>query len=220
MKRRALLLTAPAVALAQSPRMGTHGMALVGGHGGLLASHLPMFHRPHDVQVLLRLRLEDARLERRLRDILARQPQLWTLNPEPFDLDRLAPGSAEPLPPFRATLHEGHFERGGPVRFSDVGCVVESIRLFQRLSGEPRRAPQQRFLWIGQGREQFLVKRLDQRPDIDLIGRFEAARPWTGERDIALPAPAGLEPPSPEALRRAGLMAPVRWLYVETGDLA
>lgn len=223
MRRRTLLLAASAPALAparaQVARMGSHGMAVFGGAGGLMASHLPMFHRPHDVQVLLRLRLQDAALDRRLRDILARKPRLWTLIPERFDLDRLDPEHPAPLQAFRGTLHEGHFERGGPARF-EVRCRVEAVPLFQRLSGEPRRANRQRFLWFGLGSDQFLVKRLDQRPDIDLIGRFEAVSPWTGQRELELPAPEGLAAPSAQALRVAGVPGPVHWLVAETGDLA
>jgi hypothetical protein len=194
--------------------MGTHGMALFGGREGLMASHLPMFHRPHDVQALLRIRLRDAALDLRIREQLSREPKLWTINPERFDLDRLTPGDAEPLTRFRAALFEGHFERDGQVRLEGVEIAVEAVPLFSRLSPEPRRAPQQRFLWFGLGHEQFLVKRLEQRPDIDLIGRFEVRQPWRGQKHLTLPAPSALQAPS-----NGLLPGKVSWLYTETGDL-
>jgi hypothetical protein len=33
-----------------TPRLGTHGMVLFGGHDGLYGYHLAMFHAPHDRQ--------------------------------------------------------------------------------------------------------------------------------------------------------------------------
>ena len=56
--RRSLLVLAaglPAISHAETP-VGGHGMAVFGGREGLYASHLPMFHTPHDSQILLRFR--------------------------------------------------------------------------------------------------------------------------------------------------------------------
>lgn len=83
--------------VAQAVGYGSHGMAVFGGRDGLYASHLPMFHAPHDAQVLLRFRLADASVDASLRARLALRPQLWTLDPESFDLHRLQPGNPEPL---------------------------------------------------------------------------------------------------------------------------
>jgi hypothetical protein len=206
-------------------RMGLHGMALFGGREGLLASHLPMFHTPHDVQLLLRIRLQDAGLDAQVRHQLATQPQLWTVEPERFDLSRLHAGSGAPLQNFKANLVQGHFERGGAVRYAQVSVVVEQVLVFNRLLPAFRQAGHQRFFWFGQGREQFLVKWLDQRPDVDLIGRFTTRKPQGGQRLLTLPSGPLAPPPAAlmaRALRDAGALvaqAP-QWLYVETGDLA
>lgn len=74
MRRRAFALAAllPAFARADETAMGGHGMAVFGGREGLYASHLPMFHAPHDTQLLLRFHLADAAADRALRERLAR----------------------------------------------------------------------------------------------------------------------------------------------------
>ncbi len=159
---------------AQAPSFGTHGMAVFGGRDGLYASHLPMFHAPHDAQVVLRFHLVDTHVDARLRARLALRPQLWTLEPEHFDLLRLQPGNAQPLKQFTARLVQGHFERGGTERFAGQTVVVDEVLLFNRLDtkvvsdGDPAHSAG-RYLLLGAGREFFAVKEIDRRPDFDTI---------------------------------------------------
>jgi hypothetical protein len=221
----ALLPTANAWSTEEPSRMGLHGMVLFGGAEGLYASHLPMFHAPHDVQLLLRIRLQHGLLEQRMRRALAQHPQLWTIEPERFDLTRLHAGSSAPLGGFNARLVQGHFERGGQERHAGVQIEVEQVLLFNRLVPLMRQAAQQRFFWFGKGREQFLVKWLDQRPDIDLIGRFVSHTPLQGQRLLTMPA-GPLKPPADNnlrsLLRQAGAepIGAIDWLYADTTDLA
>jgi hypothetical protein len=53
----AAMAQTPEVPQAQVPapqhRMGVHGMVLFGSGPRLYASHIPMFHRPHDRQVVI-----------------------------------------------------------------------------------------------------------------------------------------------------------------------
>lgn len=216
---------APESAVARS---GVHGMVLFGGREGMYGSHMPMFHAPHDVQAVMRLRAVDPGHERQLRNALAARPALWTLEPERFDLNRLDRADrpdASPRLRFKAGVYEGHFERGGQARLSSVDVEVERVLLFRTLDGALRRAARREFLWIGDGVEHFLVKRLDQRPDIDLIGRFrlQAARRAGAPlhlpgSPLAVPDAASLR----ESLARAGARptGDVQWLYTETDDLA
>ncbi|MFO1249984.1 MAG: hypothetical protein U1E77_02295 [Inhella sp.] len=214
----------PRTAHAEADRPGLHGMLLFGGLEGLYASHLPMFHSPHDVQVLLRLRATEAGLESQLRQRLARGPGYLTLEPERFDLNRLQPGHAQALGGFQANLHESHFERGGPLLRPGAAWAVDEVLLFNRLDPRPHQAAQQRFFCFGQGQERFLVKWLEQRPDIDLVGRFQSRTVGAPRRLLSLPG-GGLQAPQPQrlqaALQSAGLTpkTALQWLYQETGDL-
>ena len=216
---------------------GSHGMAVFGGRDGLYASHLPMFHAPHDAQVLLRFHLADAGVDARLRARLALRPQLWTLDPESFDLHRLQSGNAEPLKQFTARFVQGHFERGGVERFAGQTVVVDEVLLFKPLDFKPASEGSVahsagRYLLLGSGREYFAVKEIDRRPDFDAIVAMKplpsSKRP-VGERTtiiqpFTLPTDDLKEPTRPAlqaALQgRVGHALQVgKTLYFETEDL-
>lgn len=206
-------------------RMGVHGMVLFGGREGLYGSHMPMFHSPHDLQVVVRLRAADPRVDQALRQALSSAQGLWSIAPERFDLSRAEPGHADPLRQFRADVFEGHFERGGVQRREGVAFDVDQVLLFNRLDPAKRAASRRVFQAIGAGREHFLVKRLDQRPDVDLIGRLDTATAQPSAGTLVLDG-FSLQPPSDLEMRSAlgGSALPsargVNWFYVETGDLA
>lgn len=194
--------------------VGGHGMAVFGGREGLYASHLPMFHAPHDSQVVLRFHLADAAADRRLRDTLAREPRLWTLDPETFDLLRLAPGHAQPLREFQARFFEGHFERGGRPQPGEQQVVVDEVLAFSRLQAAPRDAATGRYRLVGRGDEWFAFKQIDRRPDFDHILRL-ATPAVRGEARVPL---RGLARPT-AAVQRAFQASGVAELHFETDDL-
>lgn len=216
MKRRALLTLAglPLLAGAAETAIGGHGMAVFGGREGLYASHLPMFHAPHDTQVLLRFHLADAAADRALRETLAHRPRLWTFDPESFDLLRLAPGHAQPLREFKARFFEGHFERGGKPQPVEQRVVVDEVLLFRRLQAAPRDAKTGHYRLIGQSAEWFAIKVIDRRPDFDHIVRLQAPR-LHGEVDVPL---QGVSRPGTR-LQQAFEAASLTEIYFETDDL-
>jgi hypothetical protein len=170
------LMFASAMAFAANPSYGEHGMALFGGKDGLYAAHLPMFHAPHDFQVVLRLHLADPAQDRALRSQLEGKTALWTLAPEKFELDRLAPDAAQPLASFKARLVLGHFEQDGVTKFSAATVVVDKVLLFRQLSAAQAQAPTARYMQLGRGAQRFLVKLVDSRPDFDHIVAIRASR--------------------------------------------
>lgn len=216
MKRRAFALAAlaPLMAGAADTAVGGHGMAVFGGREAIYASHLPMFHTPHDSQVVLRLHLADKAADQALRETLAREPKLWTLDPETFDLLRLAPGHAQPLREFKAKFFEGHFERGGKPQAKAERVIVDEVLLFRRLDAAPRTGAQGRYRLIGQGTEWFAFKEIDRRPDFDHILRVTAPQ---GLDRVEVPL-KGVERPN-AALQRALKAQGLTEIYFETEDL-
>lgn len=170
--------------------MGVHGMVLFGGRAGLYASHLPMFHAPHAVQAVLRVHFADPRLDAAVRARLDGKAALWTLDPERFALDRLAPGAARPLAAFRADVVQGHFEQGGAVRYRAAGLVVDAVLVYRPLAGDAPPPADATYLPVGR----FLVKRIDGRPDVDHIVRLRrpASAPVVVARSGGLPDVAAL----------------------------
>ncbi len=219
---------------------GSHGMAVFGGRDGLYASHLPMFHAPHDTQVLLRFHLADAKVDASLRARLALRPQLWTLEPELFDLHRLQPGSEQPLKQFTARFVQGQFERGGVERFAGQTVVVDEVLLFKPLDFKPANEGKVTrsagsYLLLGGAREFFAVKEIDRRPDFDTIvamkplphakqTKVDGTPPPTQVRRFLLPTD-DLKEPAGSSLQAAlqaqggqGLKVG-KTLYFETEDL-
>ena len=194
-------------AAAQDTSMGSHGMALFGDRDGLYASHLPMFHAPHDYQVVLQVRAADPGLDRALRARMQGTTALWTIDPERFLLSRLAPDSTSPLKGFSADVFSGHFERGGQRAYAKTAFVVEKVVYFQRLDPATRSRGEARYLPVGN----YLFKQLDSRPDFDHIVKLAA--PAQGPLTVRK---SGVENPEAALGRLAPLAGTV---YFETGDL-
>jgi hypothetical protein len=215
MNRRVFSIAAllPAIVRAETA-VGGHGMAVFGGREGLYASHLPMFHAPHDSQLVLRFHLADAGADQALRETLAREPRLWTFDPETFDLLRLAPGHAQPLRAFKARFFDGHFERGGKPQPAEQRVVVDEVLLFRRLDPTMRDAAVGRYRLVGQGEEWFAFKEIDRRPDFDHIVRLNSPA-GMDRADVRL---HGLQRPN-EALLRTFKARGLTEIHFETEDL-
>ncbi|MBI2381301.1 MAG: hypothetical protein HYV16_11170 [Gammaproteobacteria bacterium] len=210
----ALFLGTPP-AQAESPAyLGLHGMALFGGAEHVFASHLPMFHAPHDIQAVVELRLADARRDRELRAELAASSGLWTLVPEPFVLTRLAPGATEPLASLRADLYEGHFERGGRLRRRGVLVRILAVPMYRPL--KPGDRGTLHYLRLGKGRDSFLVAEIGGRPGFDQILHAPGLAP---ERTGLELGPARASCPELAELRKALGDQALGEIYCETGDL-
>jgi hypothetical protein len=213
-----LVAAGAASAANNNPTFGMHGMALFGGKDGLYASHLPMFHAPHDYQVVFRLRLQDPALDKALRARMDGNTALWTIAPENFELDRLAPQATRPLTRFKGDVVLGHFEQGGKAQWVGATVVVEKVLLFRQLSADYKQNAAAHYLQVGSGSSRYLVKEVDSRPDFDHIVAVQAA-----SRTPALPvliAKKGLGQPPGAALEKALPGAKVRGtVYYFTDDL-
>ncbi|MGN6152953.1 MAG: hypothetical protein ACTHOH_13240 [Lysobacteraceae bacterium] len=225
-------------ATAGDPRpaaIGLHGMALVGTPGHLYASHMPMFHAPHDTQVILEVAVEDAGIDAALRSTLARADAPWSIEPERFDLHRLARGASAPLVRFRATVYRGHFERGGEPVYRDVTIRVRAVLLYRPLDpAAPNRAGT--YLLVGPAGDRRLAYRLiGGRGDADhivaltrcadravggIVSAGDAAALDAAAFDTAVLDASTLEASLLAGVRKAGCTdARAATLYLETGDL-
>lgn len=121
------------LAKGEAQRVGIHGMLLFSSGRHLYASHLPMFHQPHDIQVLLEIELQPAHLQQLLMRELQMSSELWTISPQTFDLNQLSPTTARPLLSFQADIFRGHFERGGHPEFIQQQINIREVIWYRPL---------------------------------------------------------------------------------------
>lgn len=176
MFRRALLLTVLALtgcaaelettdasdsALAAHGRVGSHGMVLVGTPGSAYLSHVPMFHAPHDVQMIVSVRLDGTNLPSSFSD------RLFTFLPEVLSLDDLRLGK---LTRFHGTVFLGSFENGGTPVAKNVTATVTSVVHQHVLDGKPA-APG--WFVFGDDAQTFAAHRISTSPGFDQIVRVK-----------------------------------------------
>jgi hypothetical protein len=142
-------------------RMGVHGMVLFGETRRYM-SHIPMFRRPHDAQIILEVDLPGASASRAYAD------GLYTFEPERFALDALARGQRTT---FRGTIYKGSFEDGGTPIAKDVTVRVKRVLDARFLNDASGAGAAGRYLLLGEPRDAYLVRRIEHAPGIDQIVR-------------------------------------------------
>ena len=163
-------------------RVGLHGMLLFGSEYGLFASHLPMFHTPHNAQVVLQLTFDDPQINTAVINGLtlsaASGYPIWTIVPQQFDLSMLSPAHPNHINHLSVDIVKGHFERGGEIQWKNQGLTVNKIIIFNELDiqFEQQKTNNNTYLKVNNtpdDKVQFLVKRLTTRPDADHIVRLD-----------------------------------------------
>jgi hypothetical protein len=163
------------------PAIGLHGMLIV-GEETIYVSHLPMWMRPHNFQVILEVTFSgaDQPQARYVDDRKTTGTRLYTLNPEDeWDIRELAPTGPQPLPSrssFRATIWRNHFEFH-PVthpgqRFMiarDAEVHIENVVYFQELHPQAAGLQDLEYLLFGKGQELFLAHLITHPPDFDQV---------------------------------------------------
>lgn len=158
------LITCGSVVRADPPAI--HGMLLFGGQV-TYASHLPMFHSPHDYQLVLKLNLKDQAnggTVAAYEDAKKLKPDLFTLVPEAMDLTKVISGAKSS---FSAALYKGHFEHGGQ-KLGEVQVQVEKIVFSAKLNGLG--APSEnKYLVFGDKGEYFALHLIQGKPNFDAV---------------------------------------------------
>ena len=157
-------------------RMGVHGMVVFGSPStGLYMSHIPMFHKPHDMQAIFSVSFpgtDDFR------------DGLYTFQPQKFSLDDVLLGH---LTTVRGTLYRGSFEGDGqPMR--DVTVKVERVLGYTQLDMDSPPAPDLEYQVVGggtRGRDAYLFHPISKPPDFDQIVRLDLSRSNLTAQDLA-----------------------------------
>jgi hypothetical protein len=147
-----------------------HGMLLFGTEN-LYASHLPMFHSPHNYQVILVLAIPDSAWQVYLQNKKDFTETVYTLEPEKFVL----PEQIQSFAPFKAHIYRGHFERGGTQIIENVWVKIKSILYFRKFDPLEKSPENYQFFIVGEEKELFAVHYISERPDFDQIFSIQFA---------------------------------------------
>ncbi|GHN00936.1 hypothetical protein WSM22_24250 [Cytophagales bacterium WSM2-2] len=143
----------------------THGMLLMGSEK-IYASHLPMFHSPHDYQVLVTLIFDENSRKKYIDDRKAHPEELiYTIEPEVFVLPEMINHTRK----FQASVYRGHFERGGMVIAKDVTVTIEQVIYFGQFKTGATKPCNLQYFLFGNDKEQFLVHVINAKPDFDEV---------------------------------------------------
>lgn len=175
-----VLLTIVGTAHADMP--STHGM-LVFGDKATYASHLPMFHHPHDYQVVMKIEMSNGPRSFTMMDygrLKNQGEKMFTIEPERMDLTKVMDGT---IKSFNAILYQGHFERGG----RRLGPVVVAVKTFLvKTKLDPAATEKNQYLLFGEQMDNYLVHLINGQPSFDLVAKTEQVS--RGPVTITLPA--------------------------------
>lgn len=208
-------------------KMGLHGMLLFGSQYGLFASHLPMFHQPHNAQVVYQLSFADPKIQaeviKGIRASANSHDPVWTIVPTTFDLSLLDPQHPQSITQLTVDVVKGHFERGGEMQWQAQTINVDKMELFTLLpleSGLAKEANNHYFNlnYKPNDKVQFLVNTLTSRPDADHIVRLDevnASLPKT----VTLAAEQHLYNTEAQLSSALPDVTNVQRIYLELGEL-
>ncbi len=150
---------------ARADHPAIHGMLLFGQQKAY-ASHLPMFHAPHDYQALFELSFKDLAKSETLAlyNEAKLSPGIFTLVPELMDLTQVLNGTKTD---FTAEIFKGHFEQGGQT-LGAVYVHVEKIVFSTKLNPT---APviENNYYVFGTAGEYFAVHLIQGKPNFDSV---------------------------------------------------
>jgi len=151
----------------------THGMLLF-GQEKIYLSHLPMFHNPHDYQVLLEVEISKEAKKTYLASLESNPQQpVFTIVPETFVL----PEVVKMKKSFMAQVFLGHFERGGKPITHMVKFDIKKVLYFKKFNKADVQPEKAKYILIGNKNEQFLIHTITAKPDFDYVSKVEVKKP-------------------------------------------
>lgn len=151
-------------------KASTHGM-LIFGKNKIYAYHLPMFHNPHNYQIILELELTEEEKGLFIEEQKSNtEYATYTIEPETFVLPQMiAKGNS-----FTVDLYRGHFERGGKKIASKIKVVIKEVLFYNKFKSDEKRSALSSFILFGNEKEQFIAHLLTNKPDFDQIIEVKA----------------------------------------------
>jgi hypothetical protein len=166
--------------------MGVHGMVLVNKGSSIYASHLPLYHKPHNVQLLYKLDNNDLSVLQTVRD-----SQFITIKPKPFNLQRLMRGEKLVI---EADLYAGHFERGGMLVYKDISLSFDKqlyVRTFDDI--QPSSTKQEYDVVSLRGNYKIYIHKIQLAPSYDHLLGVDLESSCLNRFNTSSPVPKEIE---------------------------
>jgi hypothetical protein len=186
--------------------MGVHGMVLVTQGSNIYASHLPLYKKPHNVQLLYKLDDYGMAVLQTVRD-----GQLITIKPKPFNLQRLMRGEKMVI---QADLYAGHFERGGMLVYENISLSFNKLLYVRTFNDIKPSSTEQEYDFISLRKNyKIYIHRIQQAPSFDHLLVVNLAAGCAGRFSTSSPVPKETE--LQYKFLNCGTLKP---LYFETED--
>lgn len=198
----ALFVFASAYAANHTDFPATHGMAVVGTEKVYL-SHLPMFHTPHDYQVILEVELDEKTQKLYAANRAQYSDTVYTVAPDAGVLTQMAKAGKV----FNVDLFRGHFERGGTPIAEGATVKVLRVLYFKKFVPGEAKPEEEDYLLFGNAKEQFGAHLISSAPDFDRLVRVKTDAKTAANLDRGPQIRSGKE------------LKVLEQLYYETGDL-
>ncbi|MCB9027123.1 MAG: hypothetical protein H6625_12440 [Bdellovibrionaceae bacterium] len=142
-----------------------HGMLLFGNEK-IYLSHLPMFHSPHDYQVILEAEISEQDREAYLQAKKNKPNEtVYTLVPEVFVLPEMVNNPRA----FKANIFQGHFERGGTPITGSITVNISKVIYFKKFEPNNTHPETVKYIYFGDVNEIFGAHLISAKPDFDHI---------------------------------------------------
>ena len=185
---------------------GIHGMVLVSKASTLYAYHMPLYHKPHDAQILYKVGSKMAPVT-----FLVKDADLVTIKPEPFNLQRLMRGESMKIV---ADVYMGHFERGGMLTYEGVEFNFDEQLYFRMLDDIESSSTRQKYDSVSVGKkERILIHQITQSPSFDHLVLFYQNQNCMTDIITSSPVPG-----QNELHNKLTFCGPMKPLYYETHD--
>ena len=129
------------------PPAAVHGMVLFGSDT-IYASHIPMYHVPHDWQALFQVTLSHPTVDAKalyLQQVASGVQPFITIEPSPLVLTKLLNGQ---IHSFAASLYRGTFEEDSQKLLQGMTVTVKTVLFQQHLSLDAAALPRLTYLLI------------------------------------------------------------------------
>lgn len=186
--------------------VGVHGMVLMNNASTIFAYHLPLYHKPHDVQLLYKLDVKNIALVHLVRD-----NDMVTIKPKPFNLQRLMRGEKVAL---EADIYIGHFERDGMLVYKNMTLNFAEQLYMRKLDDVKPSSNQQEYDVVSYRKSnRIYIHRLQQAPSFDHIIHIDVNAGCLTKFNTSSPVPKRTE--LQYKFLNCGTMKP---FYFETED--